>query len=74
MLAGFLARREIAALAKTQHHVEKPEIRPPVGDGVMLATDGTDLNAAEREDPGFHRGFADDLDDLAHIDAGVEIG
>ena len=74
MLAGLLAGREIAALAKPQHHVEKTEMRPPVGDGVMLAADRANANASERKDPGFHRGFADNLDHRAHIDAPVQIG
>src|SRR5437868_366663 len=31
MLAGLFARREVAAFAKPQHHVEKAEMRPAVG-------------------------------------------
>ena len=49
-------------------------MRPAVGDGVVLAADRADANAAERKNPGFHRGLADDFDDLAHIDARIEIG
>jgi hypothetical protein len=40
----------------------------------MLAADGADANAPERENPGFHRGLADQFDDLSDIDATVEIG
>src|SRR5258706_5784820 len=74
MFSGLLAGREIAALAKPQHHVEKAEMRIPVGDGVVLATDRTNADAAERKDPGLHRGLADHLDDFPHIDARIEIG
>ena len=74
MLAGLLAGREIPALAKTQHHIEKPEIGPSVGDGVMLAADSANANASQRKDPGFHRGLADDLDDHTHIDPRIEVG
>ena len=74
MLAGLLAGREIAPLAEAQHHIEKTEMRPPVGDGVMLATDRANPNAAEWKNPGLHRGLADDFHDLAHIDECIEIG
>src|SRR5450759_185244 len=74
MLAGLPAGGEIAPLAKPQHHGEKAELRIPVGDGVVLASDSADANAAERKNPGFHRGLAHDFDDLADIDAGIEIG
>src|SRR3984893_6355345 len=74
MFAGLLAGREIAPFAKPQHHVEKAELRIAVGDGKMLATDRPHADAAERKNPGLHRGLADHLDDLAHIDAGLEIG
>src|SRR5258708_31179250 len=74
MLAGLLAGGEIAPLAKTQDHVEKTVLRSPVGDGVMLATDGTDANAAERKNPGFHGCLAHHLDDPAHIDVLIEVG
>jgi hypothetical protein len=40
----------------------------------MFAADGADANTPEREDPGFHRDFADHLDDFSHIDVLVEIG
>jgi hypothetical protein len=40
----------------------------------MLAADGADANAPEWKNPGFHRGLADDLDDLAHIDVLIEVG
>src|SRR6202795_409159 len=39
----------------------------------MLAADGADANAPERKDSGFHRGLAHEFDDLAHVDAAVEI-
>ena len=71
---AFLAGREIAPLAKPQHHVEKAEMRAAVGNGVVLATDGTNPNTAERENAGLHRRLADHFDDLAHIEAGIEIG
>src|SRR5229473_5649846 len=74
MLAGLLAGGEIAPLAKPQDHVEKTVLRSPVGDGVMLATDGADANAAERKNPGFDRGPAYRLDDPAHIDVLIEVG
>src|SRR6266481_4814374 len=71
LLTGFLARREITPFAQPQHQVEKAEVRPPVGDRVMLAFDGADADAAKREDAGFDRRLADQLDDFAHIDAGI---
>src|SRR5882724_1002173 len=74
MLAGLLAGGEIAALAEPQHHVEKAEMFPAVGDGKMLAADGADADAPERKDAGLHRGLADDFDDFCHVDAGIEIG
>jgi hypothetical protein len=49
-------------------------MRIPVGDGVVLATDSADANAAERENAGFDRRPADYLDDLCHIQTGIEIG
>src|ERR1700747_981677 len=52
MLSGLPAGRQIAPLAKPQHHIEKAEIRAPVGDGVVLATDGANPNTAERKDAG----------------------
>src|SRR6478735_4889409 len=74
VLAGLLAGGEIAALAEPQHHRKEAEIGVAVGDGVMLAFDGADADAAEREDAGLHRGLANDLDDFGHVDALVEIG
>src|ERR1700687_887833 len=41
MFAGLLAGRQIAPLAKPQHHVEEAKMRTSIGDGVMLATGGT---------------------------------
>ena len=58
MLAGLLAGSEVAAFAEPQHHVEKAETRVAVGNRVMLAANGADADAAEREDAGFHRGLA----------------
>src|SRR6266702_7393516 len=52
VLAGFLAGRKVAALADAQHHVEKAVVLPGIGDRIMLALDGTDADAAEREDAG----------------------
>jgi hypothetical protein len=74
VLAGLLAGRQIAALAKPQHHIEETEMRLSVGDRVMLAADRANANATERKNPGFYRGPADDFDDLAHIDARIEVG
>src|SRR5581483_598151 len=74
VLAGFLARREVAAFAKAQHHVEKAVIRSTIGNGIVLAADGANADAAERENAGLDRGLAHDLDDLAHVEAGVEVG
>src|SRR6202035_3870150 len=74
MLSGLLAGRKIAPLAKPQHHVEKAEIRTSVGDGVVLATDGANPNAAEGKDAGLDRGLADHFDNLSYIDAGIEVG
>src|SRR3981081_1344966 len=74
MFAGFLAGREIAPLAKAQHHIEKAELPLAVGDGVVLTSDRADPNAAERKDPGFHRRLADHFDDCADIHARLEIG
>src|SRR6266478_10102873 len=71
MLAGLLAGRKIAPLAQPQHHVEKAGMRTAVGDGVMLAADGTNTNAAERENAGLHRRLAHQFDDLADIEAGI---
>src|SRR5579859_3169008 len=74
VLAGLLARGEVAAFAEPEDHVEEGEVGIAVGDCKMLAFDGADADAAEREDAGLDRGLADDLDDLAHVDASVEIG
>src|SRR5947209_19904657 len=74
MFAGFLPRGEVAAFAEPQHHVEKAELRAAVGDGGVLAADGADTDAAEREDAGLHRGLAHHFDYGSHINAGLEIG
>src|SRR5579872_6327025 len=74
VLAGGLARCEVAAFAEPQHHVEKAVIEPAISDRIVLAADGADADAAEREDAGLDRGLAHDLDDLAHVEARVEIG
>src|SRR5436309_10030340 len=74
MFAGGFSGREIAALAKPQHHGEKTEIGFPVRDRVMLAPDSANANAPDRKDSGFDRGLADEFDQLAHIDAGIEVG
>src|SRR5262245_42483693 len=55
MLAGLLARGEVTALAEPQHHREKAELRVAVTDRIVLAFDGADPDAANREDAGFHR-------------------
>ena len=74
MFAGLLAGRQIAPLAKPQHHIEKTEMRLAIGNGVVFAADRANANASERKNPGFHRSLADDFDDLAHVDAGIQIG
>src|SRR5258708_30592858 len=72
--AGLLAGGESASLAEPQHHVEKAEMRAAVGDRKMFASDSADADAAKREDAGLDRGLADEFDDVAHVDALVEIG
>src|SRR3954447_20460300 len=52
MFAGLLAGGEVAAFAEPQHHVEKREVLLAVGDRIMLASDGADSDATEREDAG----------------------
>src|SRR6201996_5463492 len=74
MLAGLLPGGEGAAFAEPQPHVEEAEVRIAVGDRVVLASDGADADAAEREDAGLGRGLAYDFDHLGHVDALVEIG
>src|SRR3974390_1839905 len=73
MLAGLLARGQIAAFAEPQQHGEKAGLCRPVGDGVMLAANGADANAADRKYSGLHRGLAYDFDHPGHVDAGIEI-
>ena len=73
MLAGFFESRKIASLAETQHHIEKSQMRVAVGDGVVLAANRPNANAAERKDSGFYRSLADQFDDRAHIDVLVEV-
>src|SRR6476646_1295556 len=74
VLAGLLAGGEIASLAEPQHHVEEAEMRAAVGDRKMLASDSADADAAKREDAGLDGGLANEFDDVAHVDAVVEIG
>src|SRR6202035_5728868 len=74
MFAGLLAGGEIAAFAEAQHHVEKSEMGLAIGDGELLAADGADANAAERENPGLDRGLAHDFDDPGHVNPPIEIG
>src|ERR1700759_1351520 len=50
MLPGLLAGGEIASFPEPQHHVEEAEIGIAVGDGIVLAPDGADADAAERKD------------------------
>src|SRR5450755_2741348 len=57
MFAGLLSRGEVAAFAEAQYHVEKAEMRTPVGDGGVFASDSADADAPERENPGFDRGL-----------------
>ncbi len=74
VVAGLLAGSEVAALAEPQHRVEESEFRTAVGDRIMLAAHGTNADAAERENAGFDRRLAYDLDDFCHVDAAIEIG
>ncbi len=74
MFAGLLSGREVAPLAKPQHHVEEAKTLVAVGDRIVLAPDGADANAPERKDAGLDGGLADQLHDEAHVDASVEIG
>src|SRR6266702_6004486 len=74
MFAGLLAGCEISSFAKPQHHGEKAEVLPAVGDGIVIASDGTDTNAAEREDAGLNRSLADQFDDFPHIDVAIDVG
>src|SRR3954471_15805345 len=74
MLAGRLAGWQIAAFADAQHHVEKAVVLPRVRDRIMLASDGADADAAEREDAGLDRRVAHHLTRRADVEAVVEIG
>src|SRR4051794_19742138 len=74
MLACRLAGWQVAAFAKTEHHVEESEVVASVGDGVVLASDSADPDATKREDAGLHRCLADDFAGCGHIDTAVEIG
>ena len=74
MFAGLLAGCEVAALAEPEHHVEKTVTRLAIRDRKMLAADGADADAAERKNSGLDCGFADEFDNLAHVDGIVEIG
>src|SRR5438045_5545143 len=71
MFARLLAGREVAPFAEPQHHVEKAEIRSSVGNRIVLASDGADANAAEREDAGLDRGRSEEhtseLQSLRHL-------
>src|SRR4051812_16930437 len=74
MLAGRLAGWQIAAFADAQHHVEKAVVLPRVRNRIMLASDGADADAAEREDAGLDRRLAHHLARRADVEAVVEIG
>ncbi len=74
MVAGALARGEVAALANAQHQRHKAELRVAVGDRIVVAADGADADAAKREYAGLDRGASDHLDHLAHIGALSEVG
>src|SRR3954451_12453140 len=63
LLAGFFAGGEVAAFAEPQHHVEKRQVRLAVGDRIMLASDGANPDAAEREDTGLDGGLANQFHD-----------
>src|SRR3954452_11248887 len=71
MFAGLLAGGEVAAFAEPQHHVEKSEVLCAVGDGVVLAFDGADPDAAERENAGRDRFLANQFDHRGHVDAAI---
>src|SRR4051794_9667726 len=73
VLARLLAGWQITAFTDAQHHVEKAVILPRIGDGIMLASDGADADAAEREDAGLDRGLAHHLARRADVEAVVEI-
>src|ERR1700676_2184042 len=45
MFAGLLAGRQIAPLPESQHHIEKPEMRLAVGNGVGPAPAAADPKA-----------------------------
>src|SRR4051812_5200537 len=72
MLAGLLAGREVTYFTEPQYHREKAELRIAVADRIMLAFDGADADAADREDTGLHRRLADQFDNGCHVDALVE--
>src|ERR1700735_1626554 len=74
MFAGLLAGDEVAAFAQAQHHIEESEMGLAIGDGELLAADGADANAAERENSGLHRGLAHDFHDLSHVNPPIEVG
>ena len=74
MLAGLLPRGEVAALADAQHHVEEAVVVLGIGDRIVLAADGTNADAAEREDAGLDRRLAHDLADGADVETAIEIG
>src|SRR5437868_11832425 len=73
MLAGLLSGREVTSFTEAQHHVEEAVALPAVGDRIMLALDGADANAAEREDAGLDRGIADKFDHRGHVDESIDI-
>src|SRR3954466_13791542 len=74
MLAGRLAGWQIAAFADAQHHVEKAVVLPRVRNRIMLASDGANADAAEREDAGLDRRLAHHLARRTDVEAVVEIG
>src|SRR5204863_10042710 len=67
VFAGRLAGLEVTAFADAQHHVEKAVVLPGIGDRIMLAPDGADADAAEREDPGLDRRLAHDFAHRADV-------
>lgn len=73
MLAGLLARREVAALADAQYHVEEAVVLPVVGDGIMLAPHGADADAAEREDTGLDCRLAHDFAHRCDVEMAIEV-
>src|SRR5262245_3564378 len=68
VLAGLLARGEVASFAEPQQHGQEAIVIAAVGDRIMLAGNRAHANAADRKDAGLDRGPAHDLADFADIE------